>query len=230
MPKSIAIVQSSYIPWKGYFDLIASVDEFILFDDMQFTRRDWRNRNKIKTPRGAQWLTIPVSVRGKFFQKICETEVSDAGWAEVHWRTLTHYYSRAPHFRAYRDVFEELYAGPQATRLSQVNHAFLSAICHLLEIPARLTWSMDYRVCEGRTERLIELCRQAGASRYVSGPRAKDYMDESLFASAGIDLRYVDYDDYPEYHQLYPPFDHHVTILDLIFNTGRDARRYMKSP
>jgi hypothetical protein len=230
MPKSIAIVQSSYIPWKGYFDLIASVDEFILLDDMQFTRRDWRNRNRIKTARGGQWLTIPVSVKGKYFQKICETEVSDTRWPSAHWRTLNHHYSRAPHFRGYSDLFEEVYGGRLSTRLSEINHTFLTAICRLLEIPTRLTWSMDYRVIEGKTERLLDLCRQAGATHYVSGPRAKEYMDARLFAEAGVDLRYFDYDNYPEYHQLHPPFDHYVSILDLIFNTGPEARRYMKSP
>jgi len=230
MPKSVAIVQSSYIPWRGYFDLIAAVDEFILFDDVQFTRRDWRNRNKIKTPHGTQWLTIPVSVRGRFFQKICETEVSDTSWPSAHWRTLQHQYARAPHFRAFRDTFQEIYAGRLSTRLSEINHAFLTAICRLLEIPTRLTWSMDYRVIEGRTERLIDLCRQAGATRYLSGPRAREYMDEGQFAQAGVELQYFSYDDYPEYHQLHPPFDHYVSILDLIFNTGSEARRYMKSP
>ena len=97
--KKVAIVQSNYIPWKGYFDMIASVDEFILYDDMQFTRRDWRNRNLIKTPTGLQWLTIPVKVKGKFEQKIRETEIEGHDWAKTHWQSLVHNYGKAKHFR-----------------------------------------------------------------------------------------------------------------------------------
>src|SRR5208283_1807000 len=95
--KSLAAIQSNYIPWKGYFDIINRVDEFMLYDDAQYTRRDWRNRNKIKTPRGLRWLTIPVRVKGKFHQKICETEISDPGWAAGHWQTLRQNYARAKH-------------------------------------------------------------------------------------------------------------------------------------
>jgi hypothetical protein len=105
-PKTIAIVQSNYIPWKGYFDLIARVDEFILYDDMQYTRRDWRNRNLIKTAQGLQWLTIPVDVKGKYFQRINETQISDANWAEVHWKSIVHTYARAPFFAQYKDTFQ----------------------------------------------------------------------------------------------------------------------------
>jgi hypothetical protein len=111
MPRKAAIVQSSYIPWKGYFDLIRQVDEFILYDDVQYTRRDWRNRNLIKTPHGLSWLTIPVDVKGKYFQSIRETRIADPGWAERHWKTIVHNYSRAPHFDHHRQKLEELYLG-----------------------------------------------------------------------------------------------------------------------
>src|ERR1700754_2429408 len=96
--KRVAIVQSNYIPWKGYFDLIAAVDEFILYDDMQYTRRDWRNRNQIKTPLGVQWMTVPVQVKGKYYQKIKDTEIDGIDWAEAHWRLLAQNYRRAAHF------------------------------------------------------------------------------------------------------------------------------------
>src|SRR6476661_5616886 len=104
--KSIAIVQSNYIPWKGYFDMIRSVDEFILYDDVQYTRRDWRNRNRIKSSHGAQWLTIPVEVKGKYLQKIKETRVSDRLWARNHWRTLCCCYGKAPCFREFKEPLE----------------------------------------------------------------------------------------------------------------------------
>jgi hypothetical protein len=227
--KTIAIVQSCYIPWKGYFDLINLVDEFILYDDRQFTRRDWRNRNRIKTPQGSQWLTIPVEVKGRYHQRIDETHVSDPRWADHHWRSLVQNYSGAPHFDAYRDRVENLYRAADEQRLSLINRRFLEEVCDLLGITTTLAWSTDYRVEGAKTERLVALCRAAGATHYVSGPRAREYMEEERFAEAGIELSYVSYEGYPEYDQLHPPFDHFVTILDLLFHVGPNAPRYMKS-
>lgn len=196
---------------------------------MQYTRRDWRNRNKIKTPQGIKWLTIPVNVKRKFFQKINQTQISNPKWATEHWKALSQNYARAPHFLAYRKIFENLYLGCTSLSLSEVNYRFLSAICKLLHIKTRLSWSSDYRIIEGKTERLIDLCQQAKATEYISGPSAKDYIDPVLFKKAGIKLTYMDYSNYPEYPQLYPPFEHGVSIVDLIFQTGPDARKYMKS-
>lgn len=225
----MAIVQSNYIPWKGYFDLINLVDEFILFDDMQYTRRDWRNRNLIKTRAGLKWLTIPVAVKGNFFQKIKDTRVSDPGWGRTHWESIVHNYSKANHFAAFREVFESLYLGSQESFLSQINYAFLTAICKILRIETRITWSDDYESVEGKTERLVSICKQAGATTYISGPAARDYIDEGLFNYADISLEYMDYSAYPEYRQLFPPFEHGVSVIDLIFNEGPDAPKFMKS-
>lgn len=107
--KKVAILQSNYIPWKGYFDLIGAVDEFILYDDMQYTRRDWRNRNQIKTPQGVQWLTVPVRVKGKYEQKIRDTEIDGSDWAVAHWKALVQNYARAPHFAEIAAWLEPLY-------------------------------------------------------------------------------------------------------------------------
>ena len=228
--KRIAIVQSNYIPWKGYFDLIHAVDEFILYDDAQFTRRDWRNRNRIKTPRGVEWLTIPVAVKGRYHQKIRETRVSDPAWGAAHWATLTHNYGKAPYFREYAALFEGLFADAAEDRLSRSNHRFLAAICDLLGIRTRLTWSMDYApLAEGQTERLAQLCKRAGGTHYLSGPLARDYLEPEVFEAHGIPLEYFDYSGYPEYPQRFGAFEHGVTILDLLFNTGPDAPRFMKT-
>lgn len=227
--KKVAIVQSNYIPWKGYFDLINLVDEFVLFDDMQYTRRDWRNRNLIKSRTGLKWLTVPVAAKGNYFQKIKDTRVSDPVWAERHWDSIRHNYSRATHFTLYREPFESLYLGSQETFLSQINYAFMTAICKILGIDTRITWSNDYTSVAGKSERLVSICKQAGATTYVSGPAARAYLDETLFDSENISLEYVDYSSYPEYTQLFPPFEHRVSIIDLIFNEGPDATKYMKS-
>jgi hypothetical protein len=229
MQKKIAIVQSNYIPWRGYFDLINLVDEFVLFDDMQYTRRDWRNRNIIKTSNSLKWLTIPVQVKGKYLQKIKDTEVSDQSWRQNHWRSIVHSYSKAEYFHIYKDPFEDLYMNSKETFLSQINYSFLSAICQVLGIKTKISWSSDYGLVEGKTESLIALCHQAGGTDYLSGPAARAYIDERLFKSEGIALSYMDYSDYPEYQQLYPPFEPQVSIIDLIFNEGPNATRYMKS-
>lgn len=225
--KRIAILQSNYIPWKGYFDLINSVDEFILYDDMQYTRRDWRNRNRIKTPHGPLWLTIPVHVKGRFHQRIRDAEVSDPTWAARHWRSLVHAYSRAPFWHRYRDGLEALYLDCRETHLSAVNRRFLNALCDWLNIRTPIRDSSEYRLIDGKTERLVDICRQAGATHYLSGPAAKDYVVPELFSRAGIELEWMDYSGYPEYAQLYPPFDHHVSVLDLILCTGPGARHYL---
>jgi hypothetical protein len=227
--KSVAIVQSNYIPWKGYFDLINMVDEFVLYDDMQYTRRDWRNRNYIKTPRGLEWLTIPVDVKGKYLQKIRETRVNEPYWAKTHWKTIVQNYGSAPHFARYREVFEDLYLGSSEDMLSRINFRFIEAVCSILGIRTKLSWSMDYELVEGTTERLVGLCKSTGASHYLSGPAAKGYLEEGLLAAEGIGVSYMDYSGYPPYSQLYGEFQHGVTILDLLFNAGPEAPRYMKS-
>jgi hypothetical protein len=228
--KRVAIIQSNYIPWKGYFDIINDVDEFILYDDRQYTRRDWRNRNLIKTEQGLQWLTIPVRVKGRFTQRIDETLIDDPSWASRHWKTITQAYAGAPHFATYRDNVGDMFAAAsRASRLSDVNRGLLEGICSLLGIHTRLSWSTDYEAGGERTERLVSLCLAAGATEYVSGPSARVYIDKSRFDAAGVRLIYADYSGYPEYPQLHGKFEHGVTILDLLFNAGPDAPRYMKS-
>jgi hypothetical protein len=182
----VAIVQSNYIPWKGYFDLINLVDEFILFDDRQFTRRDWRNRNVIKTAHGLHWLTIPVRVKGRYEQRIDETMISERDWADKHWKAIAHAYASSPFFDSYKDVIGGLYMRSDEERLSDVNRRFLDAICDLLGIRTQLSWSTDYPTTGDRTERLVNLCRLAGAQEYLSGPAARAYIDEAQFQAAGI--------------------------------------------
>ena len=224
----LAIVQSNYVPWKGYFDLIQSVDEFVLFDDVQYTRRDWRNRNIIKTVRGPAWLTIPVKTTGEYLTAIKDIVVTDQGWPRHHWKTIAATYGRAPFFRQFADQFEPLYASMAEPHLSRINRVLLEAVCGVLGICTTLSWSMDYKLEAGRTERLVGICRQAGASTYVSGPSARDYIDAECFHAAGIGLEFFDYDGYPEYPQLYGPFEHRVSIIDLLCQTGPEAPRFLR--
>lgn len=225
--KTVAIVQSSYIPWRGYFDLIARCDEFILFDDVQYTKRDWRSRNKIKTQHGIQWLSIPVNVSGRFFQAIKDVTIAESGWNIRHWKTIAANYARAPYFSDYRDRLEQLYSGATDAGLSAVNHRFIVGICDIIGIRTRISWSMDYRIVDGKTERLVELCRQAGATRYLSGPSARSYIDPAVFEQAGVELEFVEYAGYSEYPQLFPPFEHSVSVIDVLFNVGPAARDHI---
>lgn len=226
--KKVAIVQSNYIPWKGYFDMIAAVDEFILYDDMQYTRRDWRNRNQIKTPQGVQWLTVPVLVKGKYHQKIRDTEIDGADWAVVHWKALTQNYRRAPHFEEIATWLEPLYLAEPCTHLSTLNRRLIEAVCRYLGIKTTISNSWDYSLPNGKTERLANLCAQAGGGEYFSGPSARDYIDEGVFRDAGIKLTWFDYSGYPVYPQLWGEFTHGVTVLDLLFNCGKDTPRHMR--
>ena len=191
----------------GYFDLIGLADEFVLYDDAQYTKRDWRNRNRIKTPQGLQWLTIPVEVKGKYLQEIREVQVESGRWATRHWNALVHNYSAAPHFQQYRELFEELFLDCKESALSLINRRFLEAVCSILGIRTKLTWSMDYGADGAKTERLVDLCLRAGATAYLSGPRAKEYLDEGLFEAVGITPKYMDYSGYRDYPQLHPPFE-----------------------
>ena len=227
--KKVAISQSNYIPWKGYFDSIACVDEFVLYDDMQYTKRDWRNRNKIKTLSGLKWLSIPVEVKGKFFQKINETKISDKEWNKNHLNSLKGSYSNSKCYKEVLPFIEELYNAATHETISEINHHFITEICNYLRINTKITFSSDYKLLEeGKTEKLVNLCEQLNASEYFSGPAAKNYMEESLFSEKNIKISYYNYSNYPEYEQINGDFEHGVTILDLIFNEGQNALNFLK--
>ena len=229
MGKTAAIVQSCYVPWKGYFDLINSADVFVLYDDVQYTRRDWRNRNRIKTAAGPRWLTIPVQVKGRYHQRICDVTVSDPGWSAQHWKSIQHAYARAPYFARYAEALENVYQSCTESALTTINERFLRAMCEWFDIATPILRSDTFSLPEDRSERLIEICRQLNATRYLSGPSAKAYIDEQQFADAGIDVVWMDYGGYREYPQLHAPFVHEVSALDLLLNTGPDAKRYLNS-
>lgn len=224
MSKTIAIIQSNYIPWKGYFDIIDASDEFIVYDDMQYTRRDWRNRNLIKTSSGPKWLTVPVAVKGKFDQRICDTKIADKSWAELHFKTIQHAYSRTPFFREYANWLESLYTEAAAMEyLSEVNLLFLKAICSQLGITTEIRCSTELEIHGDRSERLLNICKTLRADHYISGPAASCYLDLELFNSAGVEVSFFDYSNYQEYDQVYPPFSHQVSALDLLFHAGGNA-------
>lgn len=224
--KRVASIQSNYIPWKGYFDMIAAVDEFIFYDHVQYTKKDWRNRNRIKTPQGLFWLTIPVGADIR--RRICDVLLPDDAWGATHWAVLEANYRRAVFFDEIAAWLAPLYLQNKHTHLSTSNRAFVEAICAYLGIWTKLAWSYNYQMEGDRTENIVNLCAQAGATEYVVGPAARAYLDEAAFVRRGITVTWFDYTDYPQYPQLWGPFEHQVSILDLLFNCGPSSARYMK--
>jgi hypothetical protein len=224
--KSVAVLQSNYLPWKGYFDLIHDNDVFIFYDDLQYTKNDWRNRNKIKAPKGTDWITIPVGTDAH--RLICEVEIKDPSWQARHWRTLLQHYGKCACFGTYRPFFEDFYLGRQWANLSEMNQHLIRAIAKdFLGIRTEFQDSRDYVLNGQKLDRLMSLLTQTGADRYVSGPAARNYIDTSRFGAANIELVWKDYSGYPEYPQRFPPFEHSVSILDLLFNVGPDAPWYV---
>lgn len=228
---SVAIVQSNYIPWKGYFDLIRSVDSFIFYDEVQYTKRDYRNRNTIKTSSGTQMLSVPVATKGKYLQRVFETQVSESTWHERHRKALQFAYGRSPYFKEVFELVESALDEIQdETYLSKINYKFIHKILSYLGCQTQLYWSMEIpKAVEGKNERLIELVRSVGGTTYLSGPAAKDYMDIELFQKNGVEVVYADYSDYPKYSQLHGDFIPNVSILDLLFNEGPRSPEFMKS-
>ncbi|MCL2589439.1 MAG: WbqC family protein [Betaproteobacteria bacterium] len=224
--KKVAIVQSNYIPWKGYFDIVGNVDLFVFHDDLQYTKGDWRNRNKIKTPKGAEWITVPCGTSEH--RLICDVELTSADWQRKHWNLIQTYYAKAPYFKQYSPFFEEIYLGQVWKNLSDLNqHVIRTISTELLGMTTRFDDSRTYHLKETKANRVIELLKKVGAKIYLSGPAAKSYLTDSDFSCVGISLEWMDYDGYPEYLQLYPPFEHSVSIIDLFFNVGSDASSYM---
>jgi len=226
--KRIAILQSNYLPWKGYFDLIASVDEVVLFDHFQYTRRSWRNRNRIKTPQGVAWLTVPVLASPQRSTRISDVRIASPAWVDRHLKTLKMAYSRAPYLLEVHRLVEEELRRHRSGMLSDLNVALVKRICKYLGIATRVTTHEDYKPVDHRQLRLRDICLQAGASFYVSGPAAKSYLDESVLWRAGIGIEWFDYSNYPEYPQLWGPFVHEVSIVDLLASQGPHSASFLK--
>lgn len=218
----VAINQSNYIPWKGYFDLIHDADLFLFYDDVQFTVRDWRNRNQIKTREGRFWLTVPVgSARNRLIRDV---EIPERAWQARHWRSIRHAYAKAPHFKTYEPFLSHVYLEQEWTNLSAFNQFLISHIAkEFLGIQTRFVRSDEFRVTGQKQDRILGLLQAVGATAYHSGPAAKAYLDPARLADHGIQLTWKDYGGYPEYPQRFQPFEHAVSVLDLLFNVGPDA-------
>ncbi len=222
----VGIIQSNYLPWKGYFDIINEVDIFVLYDDVKYTRRDWRNRNRIKGINGAFWITVPVH-KNSNTRRIDQVEIVDSSWQRKHLISFQKNYSKAKFYRDYIDFINHIYSDREWKSLSELNHFSIKEICKLLGIKTKFVLSSDYELKGEKTDRLISLLKQVDADYYLTGPKAKEYIEEQKFVDAGIELRYKDYSGYPEYNQLWGKFDHAVSIIDMLFNCGEKSPYYI---
>ena len=228
---NVVILQPSYIPWRGYFDQIRRADLFIFYDDVQYDKHGWRNRNQIKTAQGKQWLTIPVHSKG-VTQGIAIKDVRidwSKAWAENHLKALTFAYSKSPCFKDYLPLLESFF-NRRDECLADFTIETTILLSRELDIAStRFLRSSELPGGNGvKTDRLIQILKQVGAKHYISGPSARDYIEKEKFEKAGISLEYIEY-SYSEYPQLYPPYDPYVTILDLLFMTGKEAPQYLLS-
>lgn len=224
----VAITQSNYIPWRGYFDAIAGVDCFVLYDDMQYTKRDWRNRNRIISNNKTLWLSIPIEVKGKFYQKIKDSKAVDNTWINAHVKTIKHSYGKAANAPEVMPFVEDLYHSCKFNYLSDINQHFLLGIMRFLGIQTRLETSSTFNLPEGKTDKLIHICKSLGAESYFTGPAAKHYIDEEKFINNQIKLNYWQNDDYPEYCQGNAQFVNFLSIVDTLFHVGKNTPNYMK--
>lgn len=223
----VGIIQSNFLPWRGYFDFIRESDLFIVHDDLQYTKSDWRNRNRIKTVRGTEWITVPVRYHHTS-QLIEETPVDYSTlWAQKMLNRIREAYRRAPHFEPYFSELDNLLTRP-AVSISDLNLRLMKWVCRNLEIDTPIRLSHEYHLQGTKTERLIGILQQTRASTYLSGPAAQAYLIPHLLEQAGIQLEFKQY-NYPEYEQLYPPFAPAVSVIDLLFMKGREAISYLEN-
>ena len=226
---NVVILQPSYIPWRGYFDQIFRADVFVFYDDVQYDKHGWRNRNRIRNRQGAQWLTIPVHSKGVVVENTPINEVEIAWqepWSVRHWRAIREAYGKTPYFKEYAPWLEEVYQR-RPTLLADFTIPLTIEIARMLgNQKTRFLRSSELPVTGQKTERLIQLLTQLGATHYISGPSARSYIEDDQFQAAGITLEYMEY-NYPPYPQICPPFDPQVSILDLLFMTGPDASSFI---
>lgn len=219
------MLQPNYIPWKGVFDLISRVDVFVFYDDVQYTVKDWRSRNKIKTKDGELWLSVPVKTKGLRDQLICDAEISEPNqWRKKHYKSIKSNYQGAKYFKDYEYLLEDIYLGEPWKKIADLDIFATKLIAKALDIDVEWHNASDLAQDGGKDgEKVIKICKKLGCDYFINGPTAKGFMNDDLFKENDIVLDYIEY-DYPEYKQLHEPFCHHVSVLDVIFNCGPEAR------
>ncbi|HBP12222.1 MAG TPA: hypothetical protein DD452_09805 [Nitrospina sp.] len=223
----VTILQPSYLPWLGFFEQMTRSDKFVLLDDVQYTRRDWRNRNKVRVKEGWVWLTVPVQQKSRFSQSLLETRIDNSvSWRRKHLETLRQHYCKAPFFEKYF---------PRCQQIYEKDWEFLFDLCletiqflkEEMGIETPLLRSSEMKLSGEKTERLVSICRELGATHYLSGESGSDYISQEDFSNPGIELEYQNY-EHPVYPQRYPGFVPHLSTIDLLFNCGEQSLSILK--
>lgn len=219
----VSIHQPGYLPWLGYFERIARSDIHVYFDDVQFEKNSYNNRNKIKTARGWAWLTVPVFTKGKFGQNLLwDVEIDNKiPWPRKHWNALVGSYSKAPYFKQHAGFFEALYAKPW-TKLLELNYAVIDYLITAFGIKTRFVKSSEIGAEGVKAGLVLNICKKLGASKYLSGMLGRDYLDPLEFERSGIGLEFQDY-RHPQYPQLFGSFEPSMAAVDLLFNCGQES-------
>ncbi len=223
----VTILQPSYLPWLGFFEQMSRSDKFVLLDDVQYTRRDWRNRNRIRVRENWIWLTVPVQQKSRFSQSLLETRIDNSvSWRRKHLETLRQHYCKAPFFEKYFPRCQQVYE-KDWTFLFDLCLETINLIKEEMGIETPLLRSSEMKLSGEKTERLVSICRELGATHYLSGESGSDYISQEDFSNPGIELEYQNY-EHPVYPQRYPGFVPHLSTIDLLFNCGEQSLSILK--
>jgi len=223
----VIITQPNYIPWKGYFSPMIKADYLVLYDDVQYTKHDWRNRNYLISDKGPELLTIPVKTKGILNQKIYEAKISDNRWNIKHLKFIKYNYSKTFFFKNYFEIFEDIYLNTKTDLISEVNYIFTKKIIELLNIKIKILKSSELNIFGDRNQRLINICKHLNCETYLAAPNSKCYLNENLFTKNDLKIKYHNYSNFKEYEQNWDGFEHKVSILDMFFNLGNKTIDYL---
>jgi hypothetical protein len=221
---TLVVLQPSYLPWLGYFDQMSKADVFVWYDDVQFDKHGWRNRNRIKGPKGPLWLTVPVRHKGRTLQSINAVEIdNEKPWRRKHLLSVEQLYARAPFYAAAMPRFADI-LNQQSERLVDLCIATTEQLAIEFAIATPRHRASQLGVEGDRNGRLINLCRHFKATRYISGDAARDYLDIDQFSAAGIEVVWHSY-QHPKYPQLHGDFVPYLSAFDLLLNVGPQAHK-----
>lgn len=222
----LVCLQPGYIPWCGFFDQMNRADIFVIYDDVAFDKGGWRARNRIKTAQGIQWLTVPVLTKGKEFPLIKDTLINnDVNWRDKHLKSIKQNYSKATYFKDYIGLFEQVYS-KEWKFLIDVDMEFINTFNKELGISTSIKFASELDVQGGKIDRLINICKKFGATEFLEGSAGRDYIDDNMFIENGIRIKYQDY-NHPTYRQLYGVFISYLSIVDLLFNEGKNSLKIL---
>lgn len=220
--RTLVVLQPGYLPWLGFFNQMARADVFVYYDDVQYDKHGWRNRNRIKTQSGPQWLTVPVLHHGRGMPSILEAEIDRRRpWARKHVASLRQAYARAPSAAQYLPELEELLCRPWE-RLVDLDIALVAVMCRWFGLSRRIERSSQLGIPGEQSERLVRICQHFGARTYLSGSAARVYLDTALFERNGIAVEWQDY-VHPVYRQLHGDFVPYLSAIDLLLNCGGES-------